>query len=110
VFGLVMFSGQSSGFRSFGATLTKTELAETRRSYPKKTVCFKNVCLKLVSFHQSFDQTSIFASSLVQYDNILRVKFRVNFKMLTLLNDRGKLFQSNHNSNDSSEESDLDKS
>ena len=111
VLGLAMFSGPGPDFKSFAPTLPKTELAEGRRSYSKRAVCFKKVYVKHGnSFQPALNLTSWFISSLWQYDNTLRVKFRVNFKMLEIVKDRDKTFQSKQNLNNSSDESDTNKS
>jgi len=111
VLGLAMFSGPGPEFKSFAPALPKTELAESRGSYYKRTACFKRICSKHGnSFHQAFNLTSRFISILWQYDNTLRVKFRVNFKMLEIVKDRDKTFQSKQNLNNSSDESDTNKS
>ncbi len=111
VLALALFSGHCSEFNSFSPKQTTTELAEIRSSYSKKTSCFKKTFINRDnSFQHAFNLTRSFTSSLWQYDNILRSKFRDNFRMLALLKHRNKTFQSNHNSNDSCEESDTDES
>ena len=111
VLGIAMFAGPGPQFKSSAPALPKTELAESRGCYSKRTTCFKKVCSKHGnSFHQAFNLTSRFTSSLWQYDNTLRVKFRVNFKMLAIIKDRDKTFQSKQNLNDSRDESDRNKS
>lgn len=110
VLGLAMFSGPGPEFKSFAPTLTKIELAEIRSTHSKRTG-FKKVSYKNSnSFHQAFTPTSGFSPSLWQYDNRLRVKFRVNFKMLAIVNDLDKTFRSKQNLNDSRDESDRNKS
>src|SRR5687767_3793102 len=111
VLGLAMFSGPGPEFKSFAPTLTKTELAEIRSTYSKRTACFKKVSYKNSnSFQQAVNPISRFTSSLWQYDNTLRVKLRVNFIMVAIFRDPDKTFQSKQNLNDSRDESDRNKS
>ena len=106
VLGLAMFSGPGPDFKSFAPTLPKTELAEGRRSYSKRAVCFKKVYVKHGnSFQPALNLTSWFISSLWQYDKTLRVKFRVNFKIFAIVKDLDKTFQSKRYANDSRDES-----
>lgn len=112
VLGLLMFSAPPGpGFKSVAPTLTKTELIESRVWHSKKTVSFKKVCNKYPdSVPQAFGLASNFNSFLWQYDNSLRVRFRVNLKIPTIIKDRGKTFHSYLYLNDSRSESDDDNS
>ena len=111
VLGLAMFSGPGPEFKSFAPTLPKTELAEIRSTYSKRTACFKKVSYRNSnSFQHAFTPTSHFSPFLWQYDNALRVKFRVNLIILAIVKDRDKTFQSKQYLNDSRDESDRNKS
>jgi len=104
---LAMFSAPGPALRSFAPTLSKTELAESRSSYSKGAVCFNKVCNKHGdSLQQALNLTSLFISSLWQYDNTLRVKFKVNFKVLAIVKDWKKSFSSNKYPRDSRDLSD----
>ncbi len=110
VLALALSSSQGSALKSFCPAPVKAELAEIRSSYPRKTACFKSACIKCVSFQQLVTNANGFASALRQYDDTLRVKFKDNFKVFTLLKSRNDFLQSCHCTNTNREESDTDKS
>jgi hypothetical protein len=110
VLSLTLFSVHGVESQPFAPAAPKIELAEGRSSYFKKTACFKKVSSNNNSFQEAFNLTSRVISSLRQYDNTLKAKFRVNLKILAIVKDRDKTFQSKQHLNNSRDESDRNKS